>query len=48
MDVAREFGDRNQSGITQVLRRLEGAAKNDTELRLKLDSLKNRVQSVKN
>lgn len=46
VEVAREFGYRNQSGITQVLRRLEEAAKKDAELRRKLESLKNQVSVV--
>ncbi|MBM3859602.1 MAG: hypothetical protein FJ395_08130 [Verrucomicrobia bacterium] len=46
VDVARAFGYRNQSGVGQVVKRLEQYAKEDDELRLRMEHLKNQVCSV--
>jgi len=40
VDVAREYGYRNQSGVGQVVKRLEKSAAEDAELRSKLDWMK--------
>jgi len=46
VDVAHEFGYRNQSGVAQVVRRLEKYAQQNDELRSKLEQLKKQVCSV--
>jgi len=46
VDVAREFGYSHQSGVGQVVRRLEEYAQEDTQLRSKLDQLRSHVCSV--
>jgi REP element-mobilizing transposase RayT len=46
VDVARKFGYRHQSGVGQVIKRLEEYAKEDAQLRSKLEQLKAQVCSV--
>ena len=46
VDVAREFGYRKQSGVGQVVKRLEEYAKEDAELQTKLERIRASVCSV--
>jgi len=46
VEVAKEFGYRNQSGVGQVVKRVEMYAKQDAELRTKLQRLKDNVCNV--
>jgi len=46
VEVAKEYGYRHQSGVGQVMRRLEDYAKDDGDLRCKLEHLKAQVCSV--
>ena len=46
VEVAQEFGYRNQSGVGQVVKRVERYAKKDVELQAKLQRLKDNVCNV--
>jgi len=47
VDVAREFGYRDCSGVTQLVKRLEQTAKNDRSLGVKLRKLSEDLSNVK-
>ena len=46
-DVAKEFGDRDGSGVTQVVKRMEAAAHRDKTLRRRMEMWRAAVSSVK-
>jgi len=47
VDIAREAGYKDGSAVTQIVKRLERKAQDNTELQRKLDELRMRLSSVK-